>query len=109
MTAFITTLIVGLVLCIIGVINMTGNISSLHSYHRKRVAEEDRKPFGRLVGTGMLVIGLSVIVYGALLFVGEKTEIDVLTVIGTAEMIVGTVVGLGITFFAMAKYNHGIF
>ena len=39
MTAFLTTLVLGVLVCVIGIINMTGNISSLHSYHRKRVAE----------------------------------------------------------------------
>lgn len=88
---------------------MTGNISSLHSYHRKRVAEEDRKPFGRLVGLGTLIIGVSVMLYGVLFLVYEKTQIDALVVIGTAELLVGIVAGLVISFWAMIKYNHGIF
>ncbi len=109
MTAFLTTLVLGVLICVIGIINMTGNISSLHSYHRKRVAEEDRKPFGRLVGLGTLIIGASVILYGVLFLVYEKTQIDALVVIGTAELLVGIVAGLVISFWAMIKYNHGIF
>ena len=109
MTAFLTTLILGLLICVIGVINMTGNISSLHSYHRKRVTEEDRKPFGRLVGMGTLIIGVSLILYGVLFFVYEKTQINALVIVGTSELIIGIVAGLVISFFAMIKYNRGIF
>ena len=36
------TTVVGIILCVFGAINMTGNISSLHSYHRSRVREEDK-------------------------------------------------------------------
>ena len=32
-----------------------------------------------------------------------------LSVAGTAVLIVGTVVGLGLAFYAMIKYNKGIF
>ena len=109
MTAFLTTLILGLLICVIGVINMTGNISSLHSYHRKRVTEEDRKPFGRLVGMGTLIIGVSLILYGVLFFVYEKTQINALVIVGTSELIIGIVAGLVISFFAMIKYYRGIF
>ena len=109
MTAFLTTLVLGVLVCVIGIINMTGNISSLHSYHRRRVTEEARKPFGRLVGLGTLIIGVSLILYGVLFFVYEKTQINALVIVGTAELIIGIVAGLVISFWAMIKYNHGIF
>ena len=41
MGEFIIQIIIGLVLVIIGIFNMKGNISLLHSYHRKRVKKED--------------------------------------------------------------------
>ena len=66
MTESIMTLIFGALVCVLGIINMTGNISSLHSYHRKRVSEADRKPFGRLVGLGTLLIGASILANGAM-------------------------------------------
>lgn len=52
MIAFITIAGLGLLVSILGIINMTGNISSLHWYHRHRVTEGNRKPFGKLVGLG---------------------------------------------------------
>ena len=109
MLTFITTTAVGLLLCVIGAVNMTGNISSLHSYHRHRVREEDKKPFGRLVGIGTLLIGASVVLYGVLFFIYEKTGAVALITVGIAELIAGIAVGLGISFYAMIKYNKGIF
>lgn len=105
----ITTSLVGLVAVVLGIINMTGNISSVHEYHRKRVSEENRKPFGRLVGLGTVLIGVSVIVFGAFLFVFEKTEIWSLMIIGNVALLAGMVAGLAISFYAMKKYNGGIF
>ena len=53
---FLFTSILGIVFIIIGVLNCKGNASMLHSYHRKRVREEDIIPFGKIVGTGMFFI-----------------------------------------------------
>ncbi len=106
---WITTFAVGALISVLGAINMTGNISSLHEYHRQRVTEEDRKPFGRLVGLGTLVIGLSVILFGVVMLLFEKTQATWLVWLGTAELIAGIAVGLVLSFYAMIKYNKGIF
>lgn len=89
-------------------INMTGNISSLHWYHRQRVTEEDRKPFGKLVGLGTFIIGIAMVIFGILFLVFEQTQLDVFVIIGTVELIAGIVAGLIISFYAMKKYNGGI-
>lgn len=109
MMPFITVSGLGLLVSIIGIINMTGNISSLHSYHRHRVTEENRKPFGMLVGLGTLIIGIAMIVFGVLFFMYEQTNLELLVIIGTAELIAGIIVGMVISFYAMIKYNKGIF
>ena len=100
---------VGIILITIGVFNFKGYIGTLHSYHRKRVTEEDRIPFGRLVGTGMITIGLSLIASGILLYLNEKTTYEIYSTVATVVSIVGLVVGLFISFYAMIKYNKGIF
>ena len=105
MESFFVTALLGAIIAVLGIINMTGNISSLHSYHRHRVSEEDRKPFGKLVGLGTLIIGISLILFGILSLFNNP----ILTVLGVVELIVGVIVGLGISFFAMFKYNKGIF
>lgn len=109
MGGLITTAGVGILVAIIGITNMKGNISSLHSYHRQRVTEENVKPFGKLVGLGTLIVGISILVFGVLLFLFEQTQLEILSVIGTIALIAGIVVGLFISFYAMKKYNGGIF
>ena len=109
MVASITVSGLGLLVCVLGIINMTGNISSLHSYHRKRVTEEDRKPFGKLVGLGTLLIGIAMIVFGVLFLMFEKTQLDLYIIIGTVLLIAGIIAGMVISFYAMVKYNKGIF
>ena len=109
MTETVMIIIFGALISVLGVINMTGNISSLHSYHRKRVSEADRKPFGRLVGLGTLIIGASILANGVLTLVYEKTQLSIYTFIGSVMVIAGIISGLIITFIAMIKYNKGIF
>ena len=109
MEAFITVSGLGILVSILGIINMTGNISSLHWYHRQRVTEENRKPFGKLVGLGTLIIGLSMIVFGILFLIFEQTQLQAFVVIGVIELIVSIIVGMFVSFYAMKKYNGGIF
>lgn len=109
MGTFFTCLFVGAVLVVLGILNTRGNISSLHSYHRHRVREEDRVPFGRMVGLGTILCGVAVSVFGAMMLAYEKTQIEALSLLGTALLLVGLAVGLIITFRAMIKYNGGLF
>lgn len=100
---------IGIILIIIGCLNRRGNISMIHSYHRKRVTEENVLPFGRLVGLGTIIIGISVILCGILTAVAMFTGTAVLTTVGYIIIGVGLAVGLVISFAAMIKYNKGIF
>ena len=109
MATFITVSGLGMLISILGIINMTGNISSLHWYHRQRVTEENRKPFGKLVGLGTLMIGLAMIVFGILFLIFEQTQLESLVIIGVVELIASIIVGMVISFYAMKKYNGGIF
>ena len=69
MTGNIVAFLVGVVCIVLGISNMRGNISSLHSYHRHRVSEEDRIPFGKQVGLGTIIIGIGIMVFSVLLSV----------------------------------------
>ncbi len=102
-------IIIGVVFIIIGIINRTGNISLLHSYHRKRVSEEDKLPLGKLVGLGMLIIGGSLIIFGVLGFIEKATQNNIIFIIRHIVLFVGLVLGLVITLYAINKYNKGIF
>ena len=109
MATFIIVSGLGMLISILGIINMTGNVSSLHWYHRQRVTEENRKPFGKLVGSGTLIIGLAMIVFGILFLVFEQIQLEALVIIGVVELIASIIVGMVISFYAMKKYNGGIF
>ena len=109
MAGNIVTFLVGVVCIVLGISNMRGNISSLHSYHRSRVSEEDRIPFGKQVGLGTIIVGIGIIVFSVLSSVTLYTENDIFILVGTAVLIVGIILGLVISFRAMIKYNKGIF
>ena len=109
MAGNIVAFLVGVVCIVLGISNMRGNISSLHSYHRSRVSEEDRIPFGKQVGLGTIIVGIGIIVFSVLSSVTLYTENDIFIFVGTAVLIIGIILGLVISFRAMIKYNKGIF
>ena len=105
----IITLVIGMLLVFIGISNMKGNISSLHSYHRNRVSEEDRIQFGKEVGLGTIIVGIAVIVSVILKAVGHSSGAAWVNLAGDVIIIAGLITGLGLIFHAMIKYNKGIF
>lgn len=109
MVGGIVTFIVGVICIVLGVSNMRGNISSLHSYHRHRVSEEDRAPFGKQVGLGTVIIGAGILIYSVLSAITLYTENNIFILVGTAILIAGIIIGLIMSLRAMIKYNKGIF
>ena len=109
METFITFAVVGIICIVIGISNMRGNISMLHSYHTHRVSEEDKPRLGKLVGIGMIIFGIAMIAAGALITASIMLSMSMLSTVGYAVMISGMVVGLGLIFYALIKYNKGIF
>ncbi len=109
MIAFLMTSALGILLSVIGILNMTGNISSLHQYHRYRVSEEDVKPFGKAVGLGTLICGLSCVFFGIMIFIYDITELTLFSLLGTAILLGGLAVGIVVSLRAIIKYNKGLF
>ena len=109
MSGFVGAIIVGIVCIILGITNMRGNISTLHSYHRNRVSEENILPFGRLVGLGTIIIGISIVICGVFSILSLHLEKQIFLTVGMVLMGLGIVVGIVISFYAMKKYNGGIF
>lgn len=68
----IALLILGVFISFLGIVNIMGNISTIHSYNRRRVKEEDVPKYGRAVGTGTLIIGVSLIAAFVTTFWSEK-------------------------------------
>lgn len=108
MDSVIIPIILGIFITALGISNRKGNISSVHWYHRTRVTEENRVPFGRMIGLGTIVIGVSFVVFGVLSFVTEITQIEIFIEVGAAAVIVGTIAGVALSVCAMFKYNKGI-
>lgn len=104
MTEQVIAFFVGLLCVVLGISNMRGNIASLHRYHRHRVSEEDRIPFGRTVGLGTILCGGAIMIYAGLSFFGGVAE-----TVGQILLAVGLIAGIGISFYGMIKYNKGIF
>ena len=109
MTEGIVCALLGVVCIAIGVLNVMGNISTIHLHHRKRVSEENIRPFGRLVGAGTIVIGGGFILGGVFFALSELLQSNSCALVGGVIVIVGVVVGLVLSFTAMFKYNKGIF
>lgn len=109
MGGFVVSFLVGVICVVLGISNRRGNISSLHSYHRNRVTEEDRIPFGKLVGLGMIIMGVGIMVLSVLSAVSVYTEQEIYLWIGNGVLVVSLIVGLWLSFYAMKKYNKGIF
>ena len=109
MADYIMPIIIGAVIIFLGIQNLSGNISTLHKYHRKRVSEEDRLPFGRLVGIGTILVGDAVILKACFEYVAMKTANPIFEVISNILLIGGFIIGFVIITFAMFKYNKGLF
>ena len=105
----IISAIIGVICIVIGISNRKGNLSALHSYHIKRVSEQDKLPLGKKVGLGMIIVGVSLIAMGSLMVLAKILSQEILVHIGMAVLGVGLFVGLGIALLAIIKYNKGLF
>ena len=105
----IVCLLVGVFCIYAGILNRTGNLSFLHSYHKNRIAEADKIPFGKIVGLGTIIIGVGAIFSGVFAILAKLFAVQTLTMIGSIVFVIGIVVGLILSCYAMIKYNKGIF
>lgn len=94
-------LIFGLLLSALGIENMAGNIGTIHSYNRRKVREEDIPKYGKAVGAGTLIIGVSLVIAFIATFWKEELVAFIL--------LPAVIVGLAFILYAQFKYNKGIF
>ena len=109
MVEHIGSFIIGIVLIVIGVIQYRGNISLLHAYHRNRVAKEDVKPMGKLVGKGSIIIGVGLCLNAIFNVIAVMVKDQIFSLVGTILLFINLIIGMGIIFYALKKYNKGIF
>ena len=105
----IIAILLGVVCIVIGIFNVLGNVSMLHAYHRKRVSAEDLPAFARLIGIGTILCGVGILMMGILTTLANALDAPIYETVGSGVLIAMLVVGLGISFFAMKKYNKGVF
>ncbi len=103
MQELVFQIIIGIILIVIGVSHMKGNVKLLHSYHIKRIKKEDILPFGKKIGAGTIIIGVTIIIAGVVTYIMQTDEI--------AKWIVtvGFSSGLTIILYNIIKYNKGLF
>ena len=93
---------IGGVLLLLGIPTLRGDLSLIHLYNRWKVLPDERKPYGRMVGGGCMVIGGSIIITGILQCISEQEFWYYI-------MVAGIVIGLIVIVYALLKYNRGIF
>ena len=98
---YLGLLVMGILLSTLGIVNIRGNISTIHAWNRKRVKEADIPRYGRAIGAGTLVIGATFIISYLVAF-WNAAVIDYI-------MLPGPGIGLALILYAQLKYNHGIF
>ena len=98
---YLGLLVMGILLSTLGIVNIRGNISTIHAWTRKRVKEADIPRYGRAIGAGTLVIGAALIVSYLVTF-WNAAVIDYIILPGLG-------IGLALILYAQLKYNHGIF
>ena len=97
----IVLLLLGIAISSIGIVNIKGNINTVHAYNRRRVRDEDIPRYARTIGTGTLIMGLSIV----LAFIVSLWNEEWMTYVVAP----GLVIGLLIILYGQFKYNHGIF
>lgn len=94
-------LIIGLLISVLGIVNIKGNISTIHSYNRRKVKEEDIPKYGKAVGTGTLIMGIGLLIAFVVSFLSEEAITYIILPL--------FVVGLAFILYGQFKYNKGIF
>lgn len=77
-------------------------ISLIHSYHYTKVKEQDKKSYTKMIGKGVLMIGIGMILTGIIDYITK-------TAYGWFVFAFFFFLGLVINVKAQKKYNGGIF
>ena len=99
---YIPMLALGAIFLVLGCFNIKGNISSIHWYNRRKVLPEDVPAYGKAMGTGIVIMGVALMLIAILEIFFETEGLYYTTV-------AGAVTGLGFMLYGQFKYNHGIF
>ena len=98
----ISLIILGICFILLGISNYKGNINSIHWYHRKRITEETRRPYGKIMGISTIIIGIGLLIPGILMIFFENNNFEYISIISL-------IIGLILIIYGQFKYNKGIF
>ncbi len=99
---YIPLLFLGVIIIIMSIINLEGNISTIHWYNRCKVSEADAPKYGKAMGLGTLIIGTSMVITAVLQMIFDLESIFYISLFGI-------IVGIIVMLYAQFKYNKGIF
>ncbi len=102
MGKYITFIILGVILLVLGIANYKGNISSIHWYNKRRVSEEDVPRYGKCIGIGTIICGGTLLVTALLEMLLQNPIVEI-------TILVGFAVGLVFLLYGQFKYNKGLF
>jgi len=95
--------IVGIIFIWIGIlIWKKEKISLIHSYHYKKVKEENKKAYTEQMGKGISILGFGMILTGILNYTLN-------TILGWIVLVISFVLGFAFIIKAQKKFNGGIF
>ena len=109
MASFIITFVLGFIFIFLGVRNLHGDISAMHSYHTKRVSPEDAPKLGKWVGTALIIIAVSMMIFSVLGVVSALLQVEAIMDVGGVLLTVGLVAGSIMAIAATIHYNKGLF
>ncbi len=102
MGKYLSFVIVGVVLLVLGITNYKGNISTIHWYNRRKVSNADIPKYGKCVGIGTMICGGSLLVTTLLEILLQTPVVEIVILVGFA-------VGLVFLLYGQFKYNKGLF
>ncbi len=102
MTEWIAMIVLGLLLILMGILNLRGDLSSIHWYNRRKVAAEHRSAYGRCMGAGSAAIGGGLLLTGLLQLARPMEAWYWIALLGV-------ILGLGLMLYGQFRYNRGIF
>lgn len=98
----IVLIILGICMIVLGAFNIRGNINSIHWYNRRKITEENSKQYGKVMGTGTLIMGITFCVTAIVQMVSNSEQVWYVA-------LGGLIIGLVIMLYGQLKYNKGIF
>lgn len=92
--------LIGIVFVVLGyLLWKKERISLLHDYHYDKVSEEDKKAFCTISGTGIILMGIGLLITGVIIGITHA-------VWSFIAFAIGFFTGLAMLIYAGVRYNH---